>query len=50
MEQKQSSVSAEGTVKAVYAAPRLVEYGDVKKLTEKRTGSTDLMSGKKMII
>jgi len=30
-----------------YTTPRLVQYGDVRKLTEKRSGSTDLMAGKK---
>jgi len=42
-----TQIAAKGAARLHYTAPRLIQYGDVKKLTEKRSGSSDLMAGKK---
>ena len=39
---RNSNNENKSTTKSAYVSPRIVEYGDVRKLTEKHIGSVDM--------
>jgi len=46
---RNSIIEKNSTAKSAYVSPRLVEYGDVRKLTEKHIGSVDMHHTMKMM-
>jgi len=43
-----SSITRTNGIKLAYVAPRIIQYGDVRKLTEKVAGSVDMANTMKM--